>query len=75
MLIEQAAEDHGLEHFQPRAPAVPRSLCLIRTNASHYGWGSRLEVFETMVFGGLLDQHTWRSATRVQAEATHAVRR
>lgn len=37
-----------------------------------WGDGPRL-IFETMVFGGPLDQETYRYATWAQAEAGHAV--
>jgi len=38
-----------------------------------HGWGDRVMLFETMIFGGEHDQEEWRYATFDEAEAGHTI--
>ena len=37
-----------------------------------HGWNGKVELFETMIFGGEHDEECWRYATWGDAEAGHA---
>jgi hypothetical protein len=64
-------ETHFKERMVAKTWIGETEISTVFLGIDHAPWSARPEIFETMIFGGPLDEEMWRCSTYDEAEAQH----